>query len=188
MGEIYRKMYNYHNIFEIRYLLYIRKLVCEVLGGNLPIHIIRTYIIPHVSNSFPEFSIYNSYQLKDSHVLVKLRRYVDCSTVHLHITRTNSGTVTISLHLYDYVHSITKAQPLTTTNNIRTISQIINYCFCYYKYSNTSMVKFPDVLRNVNLICRVGDCDEKIGSKVPVESELSSKLPVPPGHKTIPTD
>jgi hypothetical protein len=154
IAQVYRKLTIYHNIFEIKYIRYLQKIVGDILRlYGIPPYLIRYYIYPYlITTPFPKFTMYQSYHLTDNSIMVNLRRLAKLGNISLDLHRNSRGYLVITIMIYDGELGKTTIQPLIVTNNILTVSQIINYCFCHFNQLDMLIDKTPPELRLVTMI------------------------------------
>ena len=153
LPEVASRLYNYHNIFKIRYLIRIRQTVSEVLHARgLPRCCIRRSILSFFGDPFSDYTIYNSFSLTDTILQIRIRNYPRGKLIYLQVYQTRLGCFSLALTQPGDGRRPTRIQTLTNTYDIRELQRVMCYCFCRYNNQDTTVISIPTCLQGISLL------------------------------------
>ena len=136
----------YRSIFEIRYLIQVRKLLVRLLTQlGLPPELIRTHLCPLVSPYLPDFDRFRYYQYQYSTPAIQIllrSSQAKAGQVRILVSQPTPDSLQAKLHL----PSLGQPYLLTQDTDLKQLDQLIHYCYCFYQLGDTSLVQQPTCL------------------------------------------
>ena len=142
--RLHEKLRVYRSIFEIRYLIKVRKLLLELLiKRGIPPEIVRYSIWPLISPCLPNFDRFRCYHYNytSPSIVVTLK-----PSVYIHINCPTSADFQANLHLSKDNEASSIVVSLTQNPDVRILDQVIHYCYCLYQLGDTSLIERPHCL------------------------------------------
>lgn len=143
LEELKDKIRLHRSVFEIHYILRLRKLVLDLLvEAGLPKEVVIRHLLPFVIPYLPYFDPFRC--IVHTYMESRLNTYL-CTSPYVYIEFRKKDNFQIGgvLMVADNPPFIL---PDFTAGDEALISSIIHYCYCYYQLGDTSLLEKPDIL------------------------------------------